>query len=479
MQFHHRIGQDIGNARDRRSNGPEKHVLRGSSRDDESADADIIPGLNPHPSREVDRLRRGRRSRRGWRGGCGSGTWRRHWCGRGSWCRRRSNCGGSCRACARCGCGRGDRCGRRSNCRRGRGRSALVGDVDGVRATGELDAKRHFTMIVEAYPAHIRNGRLWTAHNIRVDAAGVASSGAESREAARWYELNGIRSTDNGGVPIVVQSGTVFDSAPTLVTARAFSVPSIMVSGQGHAALGFTTAGAPFRIDAATNGRLAGDVLGTTQAVALCTASSTAYNPPGDSGGPGGRRWGDYSYTSLDPADDMTMWTIQEYCNGPNTYGCRVSQLLAPPPATPALADASVATGQPSVSVVITGTSTEGSGFYDPGAGFTNRIAATVTGGVVVNSVTFTDPTHVTLELEYHRRFAWHQRRHDHKSRLTSAHRRGNLDGDGNGLTYSNGHSYADSYPDTYPNSYAHTDTDSNASGAGRQPLDSPGSSDR
>ncbi len=117
------------------------------------------------------------------------------------------------------------------------------------------------------YAAHIRNGRLWTAHNIRVDAAGVASSGAQSREAARWYELNGIRSADNGGVPIVVQSGTVFDSAPTLVTARAFSVPSIMVSGQGHAALGFTTAGAPFRIDAAANGRLAGDSLGTTQAV--------------------------------------------------------------------------------------------------------------------------------------------------------------------------------------------------------------------
>jgi hypothetical protein len=249
------------------------------------------------------------------------------------------------------------------------------------------------------YAAHIRNGRLWTAHHIRVDAAGVASGGAESREAARWYELNGIRSTDNGGVPIVVQSGTVFDSAATLVTARAFSVPSIMVSGQGHAALGFTTAGSPFRIDAATNGRLAGDVPGTTQAVALCTASSTAYNPPSDPGGPGGRRWGDYSYTSLDPADDMTMWTIQEYCNGPNTYGCRVSQLLAPPPATPASADSSVATGQPSVSVVITGTSTGGSGFYDPGAGFTNRIAATVTSGVVVNSVTFTDPTHVTLNL--------------------------------------------------------------------------------
>jgi hypothetical protein len=135
----------------------------------------------------------------------------------------------------------------------------------------------------------------------------------------------------------VVQSGTVFDNAPTLLEARAFSIPTIMVSGQGHAAFGFTTAGASFRIDAATNGRLAGDPLGTTQMVALYTASSTAYNPPGDPGGAGGRRWGDYSYTSLDPNDDMTIWTVQQYCNGTNTYGCRVAQLLAPPPAKPAI----------------------------------------------------------------------------------------------------------------------------------------------
>jgi hypothetical protein len=249
------------------------------------------------------------------------------------------------------------------------------------------------------YAAHIRNGRLWTAHNIRVDPTGVANTGAQSREAVRWYELNGIRSTDNGGVPVVVQSGTIFDAAATLVEARAFSIPSIMVSGQGHAALGFTTAGTPFRIDAATNGRLLGDPLGTTQAVALYSASSTAYNPPSDPGGAGGRRWGDYSFTSLDPNDDMTMWTIQEYCNGTNTYGCRVAQLLAPPPAKPASVNTSVATGQPSVNVVITGSSTGGSGFYDPGPGFPNRIAATVSGGVVVNSITFTNPAHVTLNV--------------------------------------------------------------------------------
>ena len=50
------------------------------------------------------------------------------------------------------------------------------------------------------FQAHIRNGRLWTSHNIAVSATGVASSASTRRDGVRWYELNGIRSTDNGGV---------------------------------------------------------------------------------------------------------------------------------------------------------------------------------------------------------------------------------------------------------------------------------------
>jgi hypothetical protein len=265
------------------------------------------------------------------------------------------------------------------------------------------------------YAAHIRNGRLWTAHNIRVDASGVANTSGTSREAVRWYELNGIRSTDNGGVPIVVQSGTIFDTAVALVNARQFSIPSVMISGQGHAALGFTTTGSPFRIDAATNGRLVGDALGTTQAVALYTSSSTAYNPPGDPGGANGRRWGDYSFTSLDPLDDMTMWTIQEYCNGTNTYGARVAKLLAPPPATPSsvvtgeVLPTTVPQGRSNYIVTVNGTAVAGSGFYDPGANLAppalpfNHVNVIINGAgaptVNAGSVTFINPTQLTIRI--------------------------------------------------------------------------------
>ncbi|HMJ63632.1 MAG TPA: chitobiase/beta-hexosaminidase C-terminal domain-containing protein [Bryobacteraceae bacterium] len=248
------------------------------------------------------------------------------------------------------------------------------------------------------FAAQIRNHRLWTAHNIAVTSAGVASgSDSQRRNAARWYELD---VPVGSGTPTVVQSGTVFDSASTASSARQYWVPSVAVSGQGHAALGFSTAGTSFRVNAATAGRLATDTLGTLSAPTLFTASNSAYNPSGDSGnGNGSRRWGDYSFTSVDPNDDMTMWTVQEFCDGSNTYGMEVAKLIAPPPATPSSTSSSVAGGQSSVNVTIIGTSVSGSGFFDPGTGFDRRIAASVSGGVIVNSVTYGDVTHVTLNL--------------------------------------------------------------------------------
>ena len=261
-------------------------------------------------------------------------------------------------------------------------------------ANGQLDA-----LDERLYAAHFRSGKLLTAHNIGVNAVGVAS-GTLSRTATRWYEITGVAA---GNTPTVSQSGTVYD--PLGTNPVFYWIPSIMVSGQGHAALGFSTAGANARVNAGTVGRLVGDTPGTTGTPVNYTASSTAYNPGSDTGvDRGARRWGDYSYTSLDPNDDMTMWTIQEFCNATNSYGVQVVKLLAPPPATPATCTpTSVVQGASNVSVVVTGTSTSGSGFFDPAgtcSTCSSHIAATVSGtGVTVNSVSYTDPTHVTLNL--------------------------------------------------------------------------------
>src|SRR5438093_13645205 len=138
---------------------------------------------------------------------------------------------------------------------------------------------------------------------------------------------------------------------------------TVMLSGQGHASLGFTAAGAHEYINAATVGRLANDPLNSMRTPVLYTASSTAYNPHDHNGNPV-NRWGDYSYTCLDPNDDMTMWTIQEFCNSESSYGVRVAQLLAPPPATITNSTpATVVQDSTNVDLALAATSVNGSGF--------------------------------------------------------------------------------------------------------------------
>ncbi|MDX2033404.1 MAG: proprotein convertase P-domain-containing protein [Blastocatellia bacterium] len=258
--------------------------------------------------------------------------------------------------------------------------------------TGYLDA-----IDDRLFAATIRNGRLWTAHNISVTNTGSVE-GARTRNAVRWYELKDV-GTD---APNLVQAGTLFAAtANNSPDDRNYWMPSVMVSGQGHAALGFSTAGATEYINAATAGRLAGDLLGTLRDPALYTNSQTAYNPPNNTGSTrGARRWGDYSYTSVDPTDDMTMWTIQQFCDATNSYGVRVVKLIAPPPATIAgVNPPSVAVGQASTNVTITGLPVNGAGFYDPGAGFAGRLRASISGDVTVNSVTYVNPTTITLNI--------------------------------------------------------------------------------
>src|SRR5262249_58316384 len=154
-----------------------------------------------------------------------------------------------------------------------------------------------------------------------------------------------------------MESGTIYGTAAFVWSARHYWIPSAAVSGQGRAAVGFGAAGASCYVDAATTGRLASAPLGTVNAPTLITASSTSYNPPGDPGGSRGRRWGDYSFTSVDPGDDMTMWTIQEFCAGIDTYGVEVAKLVAPPPATPSSASSTVPRGHISPPFTLTGPS--------------------------------------------------------------------------------------------------------------------------
>lgn len=258
------------------------------------------------------------------------------------------------------------------------------------------------------YDAQIKKNKLtgavtlWTAHAIQVDSTGGACGGSTpctdgGRDAARWYEIGNL-----SGSPTLVQSGTLYDSAAS--NSRFFWVPSVAASGQGHMALGASTAVANTSYAGiAAAGRLSSDPSGATQAFTSVIAGTDIYTLT--AGGDPRVRWGDYSQTVVDPMDDQTMWTFQEYANAYNSWGVRAVQLIAPLPATPTSASPpSVARGYPVLAVTITGTSIAGSGFFDPGSdaggpGYANHIRASVTGGVVVLGVTFNNPTQITLSI--------------------------------------------------------------------------------
>ncbi len=174
------------------------------------------------------------------------------------------------------------------------------------------------------------------------------------------------------------------------------------MNGQGHTLLACSVGGLNERAEIAMAGRLSSDPLGVLQSPVVVQTSSSDYNL---ADGVNPHRWGDFSLTTVDPNDDMTFWTAQEYCNAANSWGVRIIQIKAPPPAIPSICNpASIVGGTTNVDVVLTGVSTSGSGFFDPGTGFQNHISAAVDGGgVVVNRTTFTDPTHLTLNLDVSR----------------------------------------------------------------------------
>ena len=251
------------------------------------------------------------------------------------------------------------------------------------------------------FAAHVMKNKitgvttLVTSHNSKVNSSGVAS-GTMDRNASRWYQIGSL----NTATPVLLQSGTLFDNAAS--NPRGFWNSSIAVSGQGHMVLGSSTAGAAARADVAIAGRYSSDVAGTLQTYQLATASSTAYNVQAVDG----QRWGDYSQTVVDPNDNMTMWTFQEYCDATNSWGMRVVQLIAPaPPPTASLTPLPVVGNASAIALSVTATSTpNNTGFFDPGAdasgpGFLNHLTASATGGIVVNSVTFTSPTQISIDI--------------------------------------------------------------------------------
>ena len=136
------------------------------------------------------------------------------------------------------------------------------------------------------------------------------------------------------------------------------------------------------------------DPAGTLQPFDTLTKVTLAYNPTNSL-----QRWGDYSQTIVDPSDNMTLWTFQEYANTTNSWGLRAIQVKAPPPAQGITVSAipSNLCGS-SVAITLNGLASNNAGFFDAGAGY-NRLRIVCSGGIPVTNVSFVSPTQVTCNI--------------------------------------------------------------------------------
>ena len=241
--------------------------------------------------------------------------------------------------------------------------------------------------------AQIRDGHLWTTHHVGVNNKGKCSITKQpSRDGSRWYEIN-----VNHDQPSLMQYGTLFDKTKKNgLDARYYWMPSLNISGQGIMALGCSTAGENRFVDCAIARRFKDDPQGTLQKPIIYTHSDTTYNPTEPSNP---LRWGDYSYTSVDPCDDMTIWTIQEYCVDTDQWGVQVAQLRAPAPAEPVKVKPHSIRHGKSEKLLIRGHSKDGSGFFDPGKNFDCHLQVKISGEVKVKKVKYIDPTTIKIKV--------------------------------------------------------------------------------
>ncbi len=147
----------------------------------------------------------------------------------------------------------------------------------------------------------LRNGRLWVTHS------GGLPVGAVDRTAVFWYQLN------PGAMPNpIVQSGVIDGGAGVH-----HFFPSIAANANNDVTIGFSRGDATRYVQGVFAGRESTDAAGTVGAITVCKAGEDSYLKDFGSG----VRWGDYSATVIDPVDDLSFWTIQEYAEtdvGPN-----------------------------------------------------------------------------------------------------------------------------------------------------------------
>jgi hypothetical protein len=135
-----------------------------------------------------------------------------------------------------------------------------------------------------------------------------------NRAAVRWYKINAVNNT-------VVQSGDITDPNLDLF------YPSIAANEAGTVVIGFNGASSSQYVSSyAAMGQMVNGSL-SFGPVTLLKAGTGNYQNPDPTGE---SRWGDYSATTVDPADSTHFWTIQVIAISRTVWETQITELITP-----------------------------------------------------------------------------------------------------------------------------------------------------
>jgi hypothetical protein len=151
------------------------------------------------------------------------------------------------------------------------------------------------------------NGSLWFAHTVFLPASGAATySGVD------WWEINPASLA-------VQQIGRVYDATGKIF----YYFPGININPIGDVLLSYSLSSSTMFAAAGYSFHAATDANNTMETNYTYQAGAAAYYK---TYGSGRNRWGDYTYTAVDPADS-SFWVFGEWANTSNNWATEIAHV--------------------------------------------------------------------------------------------------------------------------------------------------------
>jgi len=145
-----------------------------------------------------------------------------------------------------------------------------------------------------------RNGSLWAVEDIYLEAR------SDTRSAIQWWQIS-----PHG---TVIQRGLIDDPTAVLF----YHYPSLAVNKFNDVLIGYNRFSKDQYASADYAFRAGSDPPNTLRSDTVLKAGEGFYS---NTDGFLKNEWGDYSNTSVDPVNDVDLWTIQEYPTPPTAEG--------------------------------------------------------------------------------------------------------------------------------------------------------------